>query len=85
MRGTNFANPDTFVYTFKGSDPIEIELDEMWIPDAFAGPMASLMEAIEIDGIPFSNTRDNLDTLRVVNAAYLSANENRSVRPEEIQ
>ena len=69
----------------KGSKPVEVELDEKWIPDAFVGPMASLMEAIETDGVPFSSTRDNLDTLRVVNAAYLSANENRSVRPEEIQ
>lgn len=78
------GRPDTLVYSYKGSKPIEVELDEKWIPDAFVGPMASLMEAIETDGIPFSNTRDNLDTLRVVNAAYLSANENRSVRPEEI-
>jgi predicted dehydrogenase len=78
------GRPDTLVYSYKGSKPIEVELDEMWIPDAFVGPMASLMEAIETDGLPFSNTRDNLDTLRVVHAAYLSAQENRSVRPEEI-
>ena len=78
------GRPDTLFYSYKGSEPIEVELDEKWIPDAFVGPMASLMEAIETDGVPFSSTRDNLDTLRVVNAAYLSANENRSVRPEEI-
>lgn len=79
------GRPDSLVYRQKGKDPIEVELDEMWIPDAFVGPMASLMEAIETDGVPFSSTRDNLDTLRVVNAAYLSASENRSVRPQEIQ
>lgn len=78
------GRPDTLVYSYKDSKPIELELDEMWIPDAFVGPMASLMEAIETDGLPFSSTRDNLDTLRVVHAAYLSARENRSVRPEEI-
>ena len=79
------GRPDTLVYAQKGQEPIPVPLDEMWIPDAFAGPMASLMEAIETDGVPFSSTRDNLNTLRVVNAAYLSAAENRSVRPEEIQ
>lgn len=79
------GRPDTLVYRRKGKEPIPVELDEMWIPDAFVGPMASLMEAIETDGVPFSSTRDNLNTLRAVHAAYLSAEQNRSVRPEEIQ
>lgn len=83
----NYPNgrPDTLVLSRKGQEPIPVMLDEMWIPDAFVGPMASLMEAIATDGVPFSSTRDNLNTLRVVNAAYLSAQENRSVRPSEIQ
>ncbi|MCP5096686.1 MAG: Gfo/Idh/MocA family oxidoreductase [Chloroflexi bacterium] len=79
------GRPDTLTYHQKGEAPVEVELDEMWIPDAFVGPMASLMQAIETDGVPFSSTSDNLNTLRVVNAAYLSAQENRSVRPEEIR
>jgi predicted dehydrogenase len=61
-------------------------LDEMWIPDAFVGTMASLMEAIETDMQPKDNsTEDNLNTLRIVHAAYISAAENRSVRPSEVQ
>jgi len=79
------GRPDTLVFTQKDKDPIEMELDEMWIPDAFVGPMASLMEAIQTDGVPFSDSEDNLNTLRLVNGAYLSAKENRSVRPSEIQ
>jgi predicted dehydrogenase len=61
-------------------------IDEMWIPDAFVGTMASLMTAIETDSPPqYNSTEDNLNTLRVINAAYISAAENRSVRPSEVQ
>ena len=61
-------------------------LDEMWIPDAFVGTMASLMQAIETGSQPRDNsTEDNLNTLRVVEAAYRSAAENRSVRPAEVK
>jgi len=62
----------------------EAKLEGKWIPDAFIGPMASLIDAVVEGGIPLTNGRDNLDTLRIVEAAYLSARENRSVRPDEI-
>ena len=55
------------------------------IDGGFVGTMASLMEAIETNKLPKDNsTEDNLNTLRIINAAYLSASENRSVRPLEI-
>ncbi len=76
---------DTLNWRQKGQEPVPVELDELWIPDAFIGPMASLMQAIKTDGIPATGSRDNLDTLRVVHAAYRSAAEQRSVRPEEVQ
>lgn len=60
-------------------------LEGMWIPDAFLGPMASLMQAIQEDGVPETDGADNLMTLQVVEAAYLSAAERRSVRPQEIK
>lgn len=41
-----------------------------WIPTAFIGPMASLLEAIATGGLPLTNARDNLDTLRIVHALY---------------
>lgn len=78
------GRPDTLVYRQKGTDPVELSLDEMWIPDAFVGPMAGLMHAIETDGTPATDTADNLNTLRIIEAAYRSAAANRSIRPAEI-
>jgi predicted dehydrogenase len=83
------GRPDTLVITsekFGKGVTITPTLDEMWIPDAFVGTMGSLMEAIETDSQPKDNsTEDNLNTLRVVHAAYLSAVENRSMRPSEVK
>lgn len=59
-------------------------LRTLWIPDAFIGPMASLMNAIQNGDEAATSVADNLNTLRLVEAAYLSARENRSVRPLEI-
>ena len=47
--------------------------------------MASLMDSIETGNVPETDSRDNIDTLRIVNAVYRSAEEGRSVRPEEIE
>lgn len=41
-----------------------------WIPDAFAGPMASLLAAVAGGPEPRSSARDNLGTLRLVDALY---------------
>jgi predicted dehydrogenase len=79
------GRPDTLVCYRQGEVPVEVELDEMWIPDAFVGPMAGLMIAVETDSAPPTAGADNLNTLRAVNAAYRSAAENRSVRLSEIQ
>jgi len=46
-----------------------------WIPTAFIGPMASLLEAVVTSGVPLTNARDNLDTLRIVHALYRSGEE----------
>jgi predicted dehydrogenase len=78
------GRPDTLVYNRQDQPPVELTLDEMWIPDAFVGPMAGLMSAIETDSDPPTSTADNLNTLSLIEAAYLSAAENRSVRPAEI-
>lgn len=57
----------------------EAALTTRWIPDAFIGPMASLMEAIQTGGEPLTAGRDNLGTLRCVFGAYQSAAERRTV------
>ena len=59
-------------------------LGTWWIPDAFLGPMASLMEAIQTGGEPLTSGVDNLGTLRTVAAVYRSAEEGRTVRLDEI-
>jgi predicted dehydrogenase len=43
-----------------------------WIPDAFAGPMKSLLEAIATDGQAATAGEDNLGTLRLIEALYRS-------------
>lgn len=59
-------------------------LTKRWIPDAFIGPMAGLMEAIQTNSEPPTSGSDNLKTLQLVQAAYRSAAEHRAVEPEEI-
>ncbi len=62
----------------------EAKLEGAWFPDAFIGPVASLMQAIQADGTPQTDGADHLRTLGIVEAAYVSASENRSVQPSEI-
>lgn len=54
-------------------------LSTRWIPDAFLGPMASLMEAIATGDEPITSGRDNLRTLETVFASYASAGEGRTI------
>lgn len=62
----------------------EAALSTWWIPDAFAGPMASLMEAIQTGRPPITAGAENLGTIAAVLAAYRSAAENRTVALAEI-
>jgi predicted dehydrogenase len=88
--GTNYDYPhgrnDTLAFTSRAHSErnFSVTLPGRWIPDAFYGPMASLMEAIQTDGEPITSARDNLGTLRVIEASYRSMNEARSVSPSEI-
>jgi len=60
------------------------DLSPRWIPDAFAGPMASLMAAIQSNGEPLTSGADNLGTLRTLFASYRSAAAERTVALDEI-
>ncbi|MCA9057219.1 MAG: Gfo/Idh/MocA family oxidoreductase [Planctomycetaceae bacterium] len=55
--------------------------NEVWFPDAFIGPMADLLCALEQDQLPTLNGRDNLLTMAMVEACYLSAAERRAFSP----
>ncbi|MGB7159599.1 MAG: Gfo/Idh/MocA family oxidoreductase [Tepidisphaeraceae bacterium] len=58
--------------------------DEVWFPDAFAGPMAELLCAIEENRAPTISGRDNLKTMALVEACYASAREHRAVEIGEV-
>lgn len=58
--------------------------DEVWFPDAFAGPMAELMIALEEGREPDNSVRENLGTMALVDAAYKSIEEKRAVNIDEI-
>ena len=62
-----------------------MEFREKWFPDAFSGPMASLIEAIGSGGEPETSGRDNLNTLALVLAGYRSAEGKRAVSLDEIK
>ena len=59
-------------------------LTTRWIPDAFVGPMFSLMQAVHTGDAPLTDGMDNLKTLQIVHATYRSAAEHRAVAPSEI-
>ena len=78
--------PSTLDFTTKSRGPrwIQPRWDEVWFPDAFAGPMAELLSALEEGSQPELNGRDNLRTMALVDACYLSAAEHRAVELAEI-
>ena len=58
--------------------------EEVWFPDAFAGPMAQLLCALESGEEPEISGEDNLKTMALVDACYLSAEEKRAVEISEV-
>lgn len=78
------GRPDTFEF-WSHTESLRRDFTERWIPDAFAGPMGDLLAAVAEDREPSTSGRDNLSTLRVVHAAYLSAAAGRRVALSEIK
>ena len=80
------GRPDTLEFMSKRNPDywFSARLESLWIPDAFVGPMASLMRAIEDNSEPETSGRDNLRTLQIVFAEYRSMAEKRAVCPQEI-
>jgi predicted dehydrogenase len=77
--------PSTLDYTTTAKKEwIKPRWNEVWFPDAFAGPMAQLLCAIEEDREPEISGRDNLKTMALIDACYLSAKEHRAVAIDEI-
>ena len=57
---------------------------EVWFPDAFQGTMAQLLIALEDGAEPAISGADNLKTMALIDAGYVSAKEHRAVAPQEI-
>jgi predicted dehydrogenase len=57
---------------------------DVWFPDAFIGTMAQLLVAMEERAEPEISGADNLKTMALVDACYLSAKQHRAVEIREI-
>jgi predicted dehydrogenase len=81
-----YTTPSTIRYAAKGHTQFQTPVwQESWFPDAFIGTMAQLLIALEDGTEPAISGRDNLKTMGLVEAAYLSAEQSRSIAVDEIQ
>ncbi|MEP7240439.1 MAG: Gfo/Idh/MocA family oxidoreductase [Devosia sp.] len=82
MKDYPVETADTFQFTARTTAPswVERRFSEKWMPDSFVYPMADLMCAIEDGRQPATSGRDNLGTLRIIEAAYRSIAEGIHVR-----
>jgi len=81
-----YTTPSTIRYASKGQKHFEAPVwPESWFPDAFVGTMAQLLIAIEDGTEPAISGKDNLKTMALVEAAYLSSAQFRSVGLCEIK
>ena len=80
-----YTTPSTIRYATKGDANFTApKWEESWFPDAFIGTMAQLLVALETGDKPAIDGGDNLNTMALVEAAYLSAEQHRAVELKEI-
>jgi predicted dehydrogenase len=80
-----YTSPSSLRYARKGDSGFHDRTwKESWFPDAFAGTMGQLLIALETGDEPAIGGRDNLNTMALVDAAYRSAADHRSVELREI-
>jgi predicted dehydrogenase len=80
-----YTTPSSIKYASRGDSTFHSPAwPESWFPDAFAGTMAQLLIAVEDGSEPAISGRDNLRTMALVEAGYLSAKEHRAVALWEI-
>ncbi|WP_438480691.1 Gfo/Idh/MocA family protein [Oleiharenicola lentus] len=80
-----YTTPSSIRYALTGDAGFsEPKWSESWFPDAFAGTMGQLLTALATGQTPAISGRDNLKTMALVEAAYLSAQEHRAVSLDEI-
>lgn len=79
--------PSTLDYTTTSSNGEwhQPRWNEVWFPDAFVGPMAQLLCALEQGTTPEISGDDNLKTMALVEACYRSAEQHRAVSLSEFE
>ena len=81
-----YTTPSTIRYAAVGDKEFhQPRWTESWFPDAFIGTMAQLLIALETGKESVISGRDNLKTMALVEAAYLSAAELRSIGSDVIE
>lgn len=68
-----------FTTTERGDYWFQPRWPEAWFPEAFRGTMGELLIALKHGAQPPISGRDNLETLKLVEAVYVSAREHRMV------
>jgi predicted dehydrogenase len=77
-----YTTPSTVRFASKGQSRFESPAwVESWFPDAFIGTMSQLLIAVETNSEPAISGWDNLRTMALVEAAYLSAEQHRAFTP----
>jgi len=77
-----YTTPSTIRFASKGQSQFESPAwVESWFPDAFIGTMSQLLIALETNSEPAISGWDNLRTMALVEAAYLSAEQRRAITP----
>jgi predicted dehydrogenase len=81
------AVPSTIRYTTRRQPGCWVapHWEEVWFPDAFAGPMGELMDSITDGRVPAIGGRDNLNTMALVDACYRSIELHRPAELVEIE
>jgi predicted dehydrogenase len=81
-----YTTPSTIRYASKGDSVFhEPKWTESWFPDAFIGTMAQLLIALETGTEPAISAADNLKTMALVEAAYVSAQRFTSINIEDLK
>jgi predicted dehydrogenase len=80
-----YTSPSALRWARKGDAAFRsVALEGSWFPDAFAGTMGDLLVALETGATPVIGGRDNLETMALVEAAYLSVESGRAVAVSEV-
>ncbi len=80
------GSPSTIDYQLRAEEGVwhQPRWEDRWFPQAFAGTMGQLMDALSDGSEPAISGRDNLHTMALIEAAYRSVAERRTVDLEEI-